>query len=68
MDRLLKVVSWKYNAFSRQLKIFYSNGTAELYHPVPEYVYNTLLRREDKAAFVEKYLQYDLSFTKIYCA
>ncbi|APX63148.1 MULTISPECIES: KTSC domain-containing protein [Acinetobacter] len=66
MALLLTVISWKYNPSSRQLKIFYDNGLTELYHPVPEYIYDNLLRRHDKAAFVKKYLEYDLNFTRIY--
>ncbi|POU26008.1 KTSC domain-containing protein [Acinetobacter sp. ACNIH3] len=66
MALLLTVISWKYNPLSRQLKIFYDNGLTELYHPVPEYIYDNLLRRHDKAAFVKKYLEYDLNFTRIY--
>lgn len=64
----LTVVRYTYNASSHHLQIFYSNGAIELYHPVPEYIYNNLLRREDKTAFVQKYLQYDLNFNKLYCA
>ncbi|WP_336957707.1 KTSC domain-containing protein [Acinetobacter nosocomialis] len=48
------VTSWKYNATSRHLKIFYSDGSGDLYHPVPEFVYDNLLRSTDKAAFVHK--------------
>lgn len=65
MEKLLVVTHWKYNATSRYLKIFYSNGTGELYHPVPEFIYNNLLRCENKTAFVEKYLEYDLHFRKL---
>jgi hypothetical protein len=35
------------------LKIFYSDGSGDLYHPVPEFVYDNLLRSTDKAAFVQ---------------
>lgn len=66
MALLLTVISWKYNPSSRHLKVFYDNGLTELYHPVPEYIYDNLLRRHDKAAFVKKYLEYDLNFTRIY--
>lgn len=61
----LTVTSWKYNASSRYLKIFYNDGTGELYYPVPEFIYNNLLRRSDKTAFVHKYLEYDLHFTRV---
>jgi hypothetical protein len=65
MGVALVVTSWKYDAASRYLKIFYNNGSGELYHPVPNCVYDNLLRRQDKAAFVHKYLEYDLHFTKV---
>lgn len=68
MNSLLSIVSWKYNPSNRQLKLFYSDGGAELYHPVPAYLYDNLLRRQDKLAFVEKYLLYNLNFKKIYTA
>ena len=55
MEKTVVVTSWKYDISSRYLKIFYSNGTAELYHPVPEFVYDNLLRTTDKTAFVHKY-------------
>lgn len=61
----LVVTSWKYDEYSRYLKIFYNNGSGELYHPVPNFVYHNLLRRQDKAAFVHKYLEYDLHFTRV---
>lgn len=65
MGTSLAVTTWKYNATSRYLKIFYNNGSGELYHPVPEFIYNNLLRSSDKTAFVHKYLEYDLHFTRI---
>ncbi|AMW78490.1 KTSC domain-containing protein [Acinetobacter sp. TGL-Y2] len=65
MGTPLAVTTWKYNATSRYLKIFYNNGSGELYHPVPEFIYNNLLRSSDKTAFVHKYLEYDLHFTRI---
>ncbi|WP_425918330.1 KTSC domain-containing protein [Acinetobacter sp. TSRC1-2] len=65
MGTMLVVTSYKYNASSRYLKIFYSNGSGELYHPVPEFIYNNLLRCTDKTAFVQKYLEYDVHFTRI---
>ena len=58
------VTSWKYNATSRHLK-FYSDGSGDLYHPVPEFVYDNLLRSTDKAAFVHKYLEFNLHFTRL---
>ncbi len=65
MGSMITVTSWKYSASSRYLKIFYNNGSGELYHPVPEFIYNTLQRCNDKTAFVHKYLEYDLHFTRI---
>ena len=58
MQKLLTVISWTYNASSRHLKIVYNNGHAALFHPVPTFIYDNLLRRQDKAAFVQKYLEY----------
>ena len=65
MGTMLIVTSYKYNASSRYLKIFYINGSGELYHPVPEFIYNNLLRCSDKTAFVHKYLEYDVHFTRV---
>ena len=61
----LAVTSWKYDSLSRYLKIFYNNGSGELYHPVPSFIYENLLRCTDKASFVHKYLEYDLHFTRV---
>lgn len=33
MPQVLAVIYWKYDSTSRYLKIFYNNGTGELYHP-----------------------------------
>ncbi|UTO18206.1 KTSC domain-containing protein [Acinetobacter sp. Z1] len=65
MEKAVIVTSWKYDVSSRYLKIFYNNGTAELYHPVPEFIYNNLLRTTDKTAFVQKYLEFDLHFKRL---
>ena len=65
MGSMITVTSWKYSASSRYLKICYNNGPGELYHPVPEFIYNNLQRCNDKTAFVHKYLEYDLHFTRI---
>lgn len=65
MEKTVVVTSWKYDISSRYLKIFYSNGTAELYHPVPEFVYDNLLRTTNKTAFVHKYLEFDLHFKRL---
>lgn len=65
MGTTLTVKFFKYNASSRYLKIFYTDGTAYLYHPVPECIYNNMMRCTNKAAFVQKYLEYDLHFTHI---
>ena len=61
----IAVISWKYNASTRYLKIFYADGSGELYHPVPEFIYNNLVRCNNKTAFVHKYLEYDLHFTRL---
>lgn len=63
MGKNLAVTSWKYNSTSHRLQIFYENGSGELYHAVPKFIYANLLRRTDKAAFVHKYLEYDVHFT-----
>lgn len=65
MEKNQFVIMWKYNSSSRYLKIFYRDGTAVLFHPVPEFIYQNLLRSQDKAAFVEKYLAYDLHFSHV---
>ena len=51
MGSMITVTSWKYNASSRYLKIFYNNGSGELYHPVPEFIYNNLLNEEWNRAY-----------------
>lgn len=66
MEKLLVVTTCKYNSTSRYLKIFYNNGTADLFHPVPEIIYNNLVRCSNKVAFVKKYLEYDLHFKRIH--
>ena len=65
MNTSLTVTCCKYDALSRYLKIFYNNGSGELYYPVPKFVYDNLLRCSDKTLFVHKYLEYDVHFTKI---
>jgi hypothetical protein len=65
MSGLAVVVSYKYSASSRYLKIFYSSGAADLYYHVPKFVFENFLRSHDKAAFVYKYLAYDLHFSKV---
>lgn len=65
MVKTLAVTAWKYNSTSRHLKIFYNNGSGELYHSVPNYIYASLLRRTDKAAFIHRYLEYDVHFTRV---
>ena len=59
------VTSWKYSASSRYLKIFYENGSGDLFYPVPKFIYDNLLRCSDKTAFVHKYLEYDLHFSRV---
>ena len=65
MDTNVVVTSWNYNSSSRYLKIFYNNGTADLYHPVPAFIFDNLLRCTNKTAFIHKYLEYDLHFTRV---
>ena len=65
MNTNVVVTSWNYNSSSRYLKIFYNNGTADLYHPVPEFIYNNLVRSSDKTSFIHKYLEYDLNFKRV---
>lgn len=59
------VKTWKYSASSRYLKIFYNDGTAVLFYFVPGFVYASMLRVQNKAAFIEKYLTYNLHFSSI---
>ncbi len=65
MGTTLTIKFLKYNASSRYLHIFYTNGKADLYHPVPAFIYDNMMRCTDKAAFVQKYLEYDLHFKHI---
>ena len=65
MQKILAITCCRYNASSYYLKIFYNNGCAELYYPVSRFMYEMLLRRTDKLAFVKKYLEYSLHFTRI---
>ena len=48
MANTVAVTSWKYNATSRHLKIFYSDGSGELYHPVPEFIMTTYYDQQTK--------------------
>ena len=66
MEKTVVVTSWKYDISSRYLKIYYSNGTDELYHSVTEFEDDNLLRTTDKTAFVHKYLEFDLHFKRLY--
>ena len=59
------VTSWKYSSSSRYLKIFYANGAGDLFYPVSPFIYDNLLRCSDKTAFVHKYLEYDLHFSRV---
>ncbi|AWV86680.1 KTSC domain-containing protein [Acinetobacter radioresistens] len=65
MPQVLAVIYWKYDSTSRYLKIFYNNGTGELYHPVPAFVYDNMMRVTDKTAFVHKYLEFNLHFDRL---
>jgi len=51
--------------FTNSRRYVWEYGSGELYHPVPQFVYANMLRCSDKAAFVHKYLEYDLHFTRI---
>lgn len=59
------VTSWKYSSSSRYLKIFYANGSGDLFYPVSPFIYDNLLRCSDKTTFVHKYLEYDLHFSRV---
>ena len=65
MQKLPNLVPLRSTPSSPLLTIIYSNGDIELYHPVPEFVYDNLLRRQDKMAFVQKYLEYNLHFDRV---
>ncbi|MEB3766728.1 KTSC domain-containing protein [Acinetobacter sp. MD2] len=65
MQNTVSVATWKYNENSRYLKIFYQNGSAVLFYSVPHIIYQNFLRAQNKAAFIEKYLSYDLHFSHI---
>lgn len=65
MEKSIAVTFYKYNSTSRYLKNFYNNGSADLFHPVPEFIYNNLVRSSDKTSFVHKYLEYDLNFKRV---
>jgi hypothetical protein len=65
MLELAVVTAYRYDDLSHHLKIFYNNGLAELYHPVPKAIYHSLIRRQDKAQFIHKYLEYNVHFTRI---
>lgn len=64
MDTVM-ITSFQYDDSAKRLKLFYSDGSAVLFRSVPSFVHQNLLRCRDKTAFVEKYLQYNLGFTKI---
>lgn len=65
MGTQIAVTSWKYSASSRYLKIFYTDGSGDLFYPVPQFIYENLLRCSDKTVFVHKYLEYDLHFSRV---
>lgn len=65
MGITLTITRWNYNPTSGYLKLSYNNGCTEIYHPVPKFIYANLLRRTDKAAFVQKYLEYDVHFHRM---
>ncbi|WOE32032.1 MULTISPECIES: KTSC domain-containing protein [unclassified Acinetobacter] len=59
------VTFWNYNTTSKYLKIFYNDGTADLFHPVPQVIFDHLVRSQDKRHFIKKNLEYNLLFTRI---
>lgn len=59
------ITMFKYDQRSRHLKLFYSDGSGALFRSVPACVHHHFMRCEDKTAFVLKYLEYDLHFTKV---
>lgn len=56
------VTSWKYSSSSRYLKIFYANGSGDLFYPVSPFIYDNLLRCSDKTAFVQKIFRIRFTF------
>lgn len=61
----LQVILMKYDFWSRSLKLIYSDGSGAVYTSVPEFIHQNMQRCENKVAFVQKYLEYDLQFQKI---
>lgn len=65
MQKNLAITHWVYNASAYYLKIFYNNGSADLYYSVSRFMYETLLRCSDKLAFIQRYFEYSLHFTRV---
>ncbi|MCJ8147205.1 KTSC domain-containing protein [Acinetobacter sp. A3.8] len=61
----LQVILMKYDFWSRSLKLIYNDGSGAIYTSVPEIIHRNMQRCENKTAFVQKYLEYDLQFQKI---
>ncbi len=40
-------------------------AAGDLFYPVSPFIYDNLLRCSDKTAFVHKYLEYDLHFSRV---
>ena len=59
------VKTWKYSASSHYLKIFYIDGSAVLFYSVPTFVYDNMLRVQNKTDFIERYLTYNLHFSSV---
>ncbi len=65
MGAALHITLLKYDTGSKQLKLIYNDGSGAIFKSVPDFIHQNLMRAEDKVAFVAKYLEYDLHFTKI---
>ncbi|KAA8734796.1 KTSC domain-containing protein [Acinetobacter qingfengensis] len=59
------ITTFKYDSMARRLKLFYSDGRGVLFCSVPALLHQNLLKSQDKTAFVRKYLEYDLQFSRI---
>ena len=60
------IKTFKYDRYSRCLKLFYDDGNGVLFKSVSKMMHQRLLRTQNKDAFIHKYLEYDLNYTKYY--
>ena len=60
------IKTFKYDSRSRCLKLFYHSGNGVIFRSVPKIIHERLLRTANKDAFIHKYLEYDLNYTKLY--